>query len=246
MSGESNKAKEYNFKKDYVLRINEPITRTEHATYGGKKFEDFLYEEKFVNLPGNDKSIIIHYWIVDFHKRFFKANPKMSWKKRYGNATKDFNLNWSWEVNKKYGLNTDNFQCVNERFEFYLYFTPHQTNIKQLWMTCKPSLMHNAGYGLYNALPLRRGMMIGILFGFTKIDETNGYDIRNKLITGYSFTSKFGVLNAVCGMQTELYSGKKPHPLFGMHMINDTVLTRLRGQQVRYSGKKIPACSLMI
>ena len=45
-------------------------------------------------------------------------------------------------------------------------------------------------------------------------------------------------LNAVCGMNTQLYSGKKPHPLFGMHMINDTVMTRIKGQQVCYSGKK--------
>ena len=162
----------------------------------------------------------------------------MSWEERYERAAKYFNLYWCWEVHKKYDLNPDNFELVNERFEYYLYFTPHETNIKQLWMICKPSLMNNAGYGLFNALPLHVGMMIGTLFGFTKNNMTHGYDLRNKLITGYDFTSKFGVLNAVCGINSQLYSGKKPHPLFGMHMINDTVMTRIKGKQVRYSGKK--------
>ena len=243
MSESSNEPEkeEYNYKKSYHVRTTIPITKTEHATYGGKKFEDYLYDEKFLILSGMDKSLIIHYFIVDYHKRFFKNNKKMSWEQRYEEARKYFDLHWSWEVHKKYDLNCDNFQCVNEMNEYHLYFTPHLTTIKELWMVSKPSLYPNAGYGLFNALPLRQGMMIGTLFGFTKKEETNGYDSRNKLIVGYDFTTQFGVLNAVCGMNTKLHSGRKPHPLFGMHMINDTVKTKIKGSAVRYSKRKTTA-----
>ena len=44
-SEESDKDKEYNFKKDYVVRKKEPITSAEHATYGGKNLKIFCMKK---------------------------------------------------------------------------------------------------------------------------------------------------------------------------------------------------------
>ena len=71
-SSKETEEEEYNYNKYYSLRTKQPITKTESEKYGGKKYEDYLYDERFVNLSGNDKSLIIHYFIVDYHKRFFK------------------------------------------------------------------------------------------------------------------------------------------------------------------------------
>ena len=205
----------------WYVHVQTELTQAEIEKFGNGKYKEFLYEDTFINMSMIQKAIVIHFFIQDFHKELFPTREKRGWKKIYAAAAEAFDKNWTWEIHKKYTLNCDNFEPTMERNEYHLFFTPHQTNIKQAYLVCKESLIPDAGYGIFNQLPLRKGQIIGCLFGFEKCKKTHGYDMANKEITGYDFQSHYGTLNAVCGMNTKLYRGKKPHPLFGMHMLND-------------------------
>ena len=218
----------------------ESINEADREKFGGGRFKDYLYESHFIGLSMYEKSAFIHFWIEDFYKRAFppKLTSKKTWESIYEKETKEFDLNWTCKKKFEGTLNCKIFESVNEVVEWNLYFTPYQTNIKELWVTCKPSMFHGGGYGLYNALPIHNKQLIGLMFGFEHCNKNNAYDLAKKLITGYTFETNYGVLNAVCGMNADLFSGTKPHPFFGMYMINDVELSYIKARGYRKSTKK--------
>ena len=210
------------------VKYNSPISSKEKQTYGNGKYKNYLFEDKWSSMSMFTKGVIINFVIEDFHKECFPENDRREWNEIYNAATKEFDLNWSWEQHNKYKLNCETFQPVMETIEFHLLFTPHMTNIRQPYLVCKQSTIAGAGYGMFCEIPLRKDQMIGCLFGREHVQRNYVYDMANKLITGYDFESKYGKLNAGCGMNTKLHSGNKPHPMYGMHMLNDHGFPRLR------------------
>ena len=209
------------------IKYNSFISDKEKSDFGDDKFKNYLFEDKWSSLSMFSKGVIINYVIEDFHKRCFPKNDSRGWNAIYEAAKEEFGLNWTWEQHNKYKLNCETFEPVMENIEFLLFFTPHMTNIKQLYLTCKASTISGAGYGVFNELPLRKGQIIGCLFGLEHVQRNYVYDMANRMITGYDFESMYGKFNAGCRMKTKLYSGSKPHPLFGMHMLNDQAYPKL-------------------
>ena len=58
--------------------------------------------------------------------------------------------------------------------EWRLYFTPHDTLIRELYRVVKPSLIPGAGLGLFTALSLCEDQTIGIMTGTPVAQSSQG------------------------------------------------------------------------
>ena len=78
------------------IKYNSFISEKEKNDFGGDKFNDYLFEDKWSSLSMFSKGVIINYVIEDFHRRCFPKNDSRGWSAIYDAVKEEFGLNWTW------------------------------------------------------------------------------------------------------------------------------------------------------
>ena len=208
-----------------------------------RNYMDYIKELKpFGQLKVHEKSAVIHIFINEFVSNHItekkcKCDKEAPFCMHFKDAfTKNFTWSHVRETVSIFGQqNKGNNGNIGE--EWRLYFTPHNTSIKELYLVVKPSLIPGAGLGLFTALPLCNNQTIGIMTGTLVAQSSQGassVDIDTPVAQSSQgassvefdfFSSKFGTYEA-----DRIVDGTSNNPFFGMGLANSASFSRDKPQ----------------
>ena len=135
-------------------------------------------EESFAGLKVQEKSAVVHFVIKRIWTDYIEKKCEKCKKDKKAKKAKKvifcthfeeiFNHNFTWSHVKEtvviFGQEKQGDNGHN-REEWRLYCSPRNTLIMELYLVVKPSLIKNAGVGLFTVLPLCEDQTIGIITG---------------------------------------------------------------------------------